>query len=237
MLSLYLTISLKLPFDLIRFQQILSVILQEIPLFTDITSFFIQEQKMKMIFVDAENVGLKVLESLEVSMIDKVFVFSKSNSVKQCCEKSFFFYFSDYPSGQNQADFYIVAHLSRILFFLSKTEIASICFELYSNDESLISACDFQCAQISAEFRSIRSIRSIRSKNKVVVPIKQKKKSQAKTPEEKLHQILKSPMSLNLSLQKKLGLSKQDFSKAITTLTKSNKIKRSVENKKQWISV
>ncbi|EMJ3470170.1 hypothetical protein V7L80_005248, partial [Vibrio harveyi] len=45
---------------------------------------------MKMVFVDAENVGLKELEKLRASAIDKVFVFSKSEAIKQCCEKNLF---------------------------------------------------------------------------------------------------------------------------------------------------
>ena len=32
---------------------------------------------MKMIFVDAENVGLKELEKINASVVDKVFVFSR----------------------------------------------------------------------------------------------------------------------------------------------------------------
>ncbi|ELV8755367.1 hypothetical protein QNE93_004293, partial [Vibrio vulnificus] len=47
---------------------------------------------MKMVFVDAENVGLKELEKLRASAIDKVFVFSKSEAIKQCCEKNLFLY-------------------------------------------------------------------------------------------------------------------------------------------------
>ncbi|MCG9230945.1 MULTISPECIES: hypothetical protein [Vibrio harveyi group] len=46
---------------------------------------------MKMVFVDAENVGLKELEKLRASAIDKVFVFSKSEAIKQCCEKNLFY--------------------------------------------------------------------------------------------------------------------------------------------------
>lgn len=55
---------------------------------------------MKMIFVDAENVGLRELEKINASVVDKVFVFSKSDSVKLVCEKSLYLFLSDYPTGQ-----------------------------------------------------------------------------------------------------------------------------------------
>ncbi|MBF4269331.1 hypothetical protein EAY71_20920, partial [Vibrio anguillarum] len=67
---------------------------------------------MKVIFVDAENVGLKELEKINASIVDKVFVFSKSDAVKLVCEKSLYLCLNDYPTGQNQADFYIIAYLS-----------------------------------------------------------------------------------------------------------------------------
>ncbi|GAA5788729.1 hypothetical protein NGY2020031_11740 [Vibrio cholerae] len=45
---------------------------------------------MKMIFVDAENIGLKELEKVKATVIDKVFVFSKVESVQRICENHYF---------------------------------------------------------------------------------------------------------------------------------------------------
>ncbi|MGL4734650.1 MAG: hypothetical protein ACRCWB_06105 [Enterovibrio sp.] len=95
---------------------------------------------MKMIFVDAENIGVKELEKIQATVIDKVFVFSKVESVQRICEKALFLFLSDYPSGPNQADFYIIAYLSRVLSILDKKQFSAVHFELYSNDKSLISA-------------------------------------------------------------------------------------------------
>ncbi|MBF4242492.1 hypothetical protein EA003_22225, partial [Vibrio anguillarum] len=111
---------------------------------------------MKVIFVDAENVGLKELEKINASIVDKVFVFSKSDAVKLVCEKSLYLCLNDYPTGQNQADFYIIAYLSRVLLALDKKQLGSIHFELYSNDENLITAFEFQCDQLGATCQSIR---------------------------------------------------------------------------------
>ncbi|MFY2506895.1 hypothetical protein ACN3E9_00880 [Vibrio pectenicida] len=43
---------------------------------------------MKIIFVDAENIGLKELEKVKATVVDKVFVFSKSDFTKAINELS-----------------------------------------------------------------------------------------------------------------------------------------------------
>ena len=112
---------------------------------------------MKMIFVDAENVGLKELEKLEASVVDKVFVFSKVDSIIKFCEQNLYLCLSDYPFGSNQADFYIIAYLSRILPVLNKKQLGSIRFKLVSNDESLIAAFEFQCKQLGGVCDVVRT--------------------------------------------------------------------------------
>ncbi|CAH8242538.1 hypothetical protein VAEKB19_6990006 [Vibrio aestuarianus] len=87
---------------------------------------------MKMIFVDAENVGLKEVEKVKATFVDKVFVFSKIDAIKCACEKSLFLCLCDYPSGSNQADFHIIAYLARVLSSLDKKQLSSVDFELYS---------------------------------------------------------------------------------------------------------
>ncbi|MEZ9231355.1 hypothetical protein AB4259_09755 [Vibrio amylolyticus] len=184
---------------------------------------------MKMIFVDAENVGLKELEKLQATPVDKVFVFSKSDAIRLVCEKALFLYLSEYPTGQNQADFYIIGYLSRVLCTLDRKQLNSVDFELYSNDENLISAFEFQCSQLGAKQRAIRT------KEATIVELPTITKPMVNSPESKIYAALKSPCSLDQNLQKKLGLSKPDFTKAVNELSKSNKIKRSPENKKKWV--
>ncbi|NAZ92242.1 hypothetical protein GL179_08500 [Vibrio toranzoniae] len=184
---------------------------------------------MKMIFVDVENVGLKELDKINASVVDKVFVFSKSDAVKLVCEKSLYLFLSDYPTGQNQADFYIMAYLSRVLLSLDKKHLGSVHFELYSNDESLLSAFEFQCKQLGVVYQSIRTVGTsvaLIAKQSLAKPI---------SPEEKLLYALKSPRALDPHFQKQLGLSKSDFSRAIHELSKSNQIKRTPESKKKWV--
>ncbi|MGS0675729.1 hypothetical protein [Shewanella sp. 125m-1] len=184
---------------------------------------------MKMIFVDAENVGVKELEKIDASVVDKVFVFSKSETVKLICEKSLYLYLSDYPSAPNQADFYIIAYLSRVLLALDKKQLNSVHLELYSNDESLILAFEFQCNQLGA------AAICIRTRENTVVPIVNTSTPKLKSPQDKVFSALKSPRALDPSLQKQLGLSKSAFTKAINELSNSNKIQRSQQSKKKWV--
>lgn len=180
---------------------------------------------MKMIFVDAENVGLKELGKLEASVVDKVFVFSKAESIIKFCEQNLYLCLSDYPCGSNQADFYIIAYLSRILSALDKKKLGSILFKLYSNDESLIAAFEFQCAQLGGAHCVVRT------KEETVVPAVKKSLS----PEDKIYSSLQSPRALDPAFQKQIGLSRPEFTKAINELAKKNKIKRSTKSNKKWV--
>ncbi|MFY8350957.1 hypothetical protein AAEU29_10520 [Pseudoalteromonas sp. SSM20] len=178
---------------------------------------------MKMIFVDAENIGLKELEKVNATIIDKVFVFSKVESIKRVCEQQLFLCLSDYPSSSNQADFYIIAYLSRILASIPKSHVKNVEFCLYTNDTSLIDAFEFQCALFGAKTSIIKT------KDDTVVPI------QPKTHVELVFEALHQPRPLNDKLQKQLGLTKAEFCRAITSLNKANKIIRSPSNKKHWV--
>ncbi len=105
---------------------------------------------MKIIFVDAENVGFKGLEAIEANIIDKVFVFSKIGTIQAYAEQHLFLCLSGYPEGANQADFYIIAYLARVLASTSKAEKQRIEFILCSNDVNLINAFKFQCKMLDA---------------------------------------------------------------------------------------
>ncbi len=184
---------------------------------------------MKFVFVDAENVGVKGIEKVKATIADKVFVFSKSNAIKQYCEKELFHHLSDYPNGQNQADFYIISYLSRVLSTLDKKALPSTHFELFSNDESLISAFEFQCKKLGAQFRVART------KEEVVVPIASKPQNISQSAEDKIYAALKTPSNLDPSFQEQLGLPRQVFTKAVNALSGSNKIQRSSTDKKKWV--
>lgn len=112
---------------------------------------------MKIILVDAENVGLKGVKSVNASILDKVFVFSKNEGIQQHCNKSLFISVTDYPTGSNQADFLIISYLSRILASLKADILKATDFELVTNDEALISAYEFICQSFNATYQTIRT--------------------------------------------------------------------------------
>lgn len=100
---------------------------------------------MKLIFVDAENIGLRQLEEIKSTFTDRMFVFTKDNSIKAFCEAKSFLAMSAYPSGPNQADFYIIAKLVSLIGSMSSEQTKSCEFVLYSQDSALVSAFSFQC--------------------------------------------------------------------------------------------
>ncbi len=111
---------------------------------------------MKIIFIDAENIGLKALKDVNTSILDKVFVFSKNEGIQQYCNKSLFINITDYPTGPNQADFLIISYLSRIVANLKEDEL-KIIFELVTNDEALISAYESICQSFNVLYQIIRT--------------------------------------------------------------------------------
>ena len=181
---------------------------------------------MKIIFIDAENIGLKEVKSLGTSILDKVFVFSKIESVKIFCEKMLYHFVSDYPNGANQADFCIIAYLSRMLVNLTKKEKSAIEFELYTNDVNLSQAYTNQCDLFSAKSAIIKT-----KITQVVTPIVLDKPL---PNEQKLLKALKEPQT-GTELKALFNLSQQEFSRLITHLIKNKKIKRSSKSKKKWI--
>lgn len=182
---------------------------------------------MKIIFVDAENVGLKELEKMEASILDKVFVFSRVESIKRSCEKLLYLCICDYPSGSNQADFYIIAYLSRVLATLPKEQLNSIYFVLYSNDENLITAFQCQCNLLGGKYNIVRT-----KTTNTVVELKPEKNNT-----ERLLMELKTPKQLTPCLQDKLNWSKKEFTQAINELVRTKQIVRSTENKKCWVTL
>ncbi|CCN45996.1 conserved hypothetical protein [Vibrio nigripulchritudo MADA3029] len=186
---------------------------------------------MKIILVDAENVGLKGVEKINGTISDKVFVFSKSENIEQHCEKALYHHVSNYPLGANQADFCIVAHLMRFLTHYDQKALSKVVFELHSNDSNLISAFEYQCNSFGVRSEIIRT----RDVSKVVALPVEQQKSKEDVAADLLYRALSKPQVLNETLQNELGLSRQAFTKAINSLSSSNRIVRSAETKKKWM--
>ncbi|MFT6816147.1 MAG: hypothetical protein ACJAZ3_002065 [Sphingobacteriales bacterium] len=180
---------------------------------------------MKIAFIDAENIGLKELEPIEAKVSDKVFVFSKNDAVKVLCERKFFLCMSSYPTGPNQADFYIIGNLVGIIASLTGEQKKVCEFLLYSRDNSLAQAFSFQCKLHKVKFKVPLEPKAPSN----VIPITQKD-----AIEQKIINMLVAPMTAE-EIRKDLKAPKPDFTKALNILIKGNKIKRSTSSKKKWV--
>jgi len=180
---------------------------------------------MNIYFVDLENVGLKTLQSLDVSFSDKVFVFSNSSDVKKYCDQSLYFCLSDYPTGSNQADFYIIAYLSKVIEQLSKTERLVNKLVICTKDNSLIVAFEYQCNLNGIRCSSPFKLTKLNN----VVSISKTDPSGCVI----LSLLAKPKPATDLHIQSKL--SKPDFTRAFSLLIKEEKVKRSKKSKKLWV--
>ena len=183
---------------------------------------------MKIYYVDAENVGANWLEELKASILDRVFVFTNSPGVKASCRNALMTCISDYPTGPNQADFCIIAHLSNVLAHISKTEKKAIEFCLCSKDQSLWKAFEYQCTLAGVQ-SSASHIETQETKNTNVVPFEGNHTTQ-------ILKCMSQPISSN-DLQKQLKMSQPEFTTAFNQLIRENKIKRQSKSKKLWLRV
>ncbi|WP_133309267.1 hypothetical protein [Parashewanella curva] len=182
---------------------------------------------MKFIFVDAENIGLQKVNSIKASLTDKVFVFSKNTSVIELCESKLFQVFSCYPTGTNQADFYIIGNLVGVLASLSDEQKKQCQFVLYSQDNALVLAFEFQCklhkvsCTVALEPKSIAAI--------VPQAIPKEKASKAK-----ILNYFKRPR-LAESVRSMVQYTKPEFTRIFNEFIREELIVRDPNSKKKWI--
>ncbi|MCZ2721556.1 hypothetical protein O1D97_07790 [Marinomonas sp. 15G1-11] len=184
---------------------------------------------MRFIFVDAENIGLKEVEAINASISDKVLVFSKNDAIKSVCERKLFLLNSSYPTGPNQADFYIIGNLVGIIASITEQQRTACQFVLYSQDNSLVTAFSFQC-----KLHKVQCIISLEPKEKPKAQPVIEQKNPAPTLEQQIFEHFKSETKTE-TVRKKLKQPKSDFTRALNNLINSNKIQRVSKNKKTWI--
>lgn len=184
---------------------------------------------MRFIFVDAENIGLKEVESISASISDKVLVFSKDVAIKNVCERKLFLSNSSYPSGSNQADFYIIGNLVGIIASITEQQRELCQFVLYSQDNSLVTAFSFQCKLHKIKHK-IALEPKVKPKAK---PVIEQNKS-IPILEDQIYEHFKTEQKTE-TVRKKLKLSQSDYTNALNTLIKSNKIHRVSKSKKTWV--
>jgi len=202
---------------------------------------------VKIYYVDAENVGIDFLTGKNISVLDKVFVFSNNESIQAECEKNSYIGVTGYPVGKNQADFYMVGHLARLISLMSDKEKGAINFIFCSKDQDLLKALYSQCSLAGIKaFSSYPAANKGAKSNSASKKQHSDKKNTHKKGAKKIveNQNIESSIlecfvqpSKSHDVQVALGLSKPNFTKAINNLIKAGKIKRQSKSSKKWCKV
>ncbi len=182
---------------------------------------------MRIYYLDTENIGFNP-ENLALSILDRVFVFTNCESVKSSCISSSFICISGYPKGQNQADFYIIAHLSGILATLNQSERNAIEFILLSRDQSLWNAFLYQT--------SLAGVKSYAPHINAAVYEPPLELNTSTRLDEKIILLARTPIT-TVELIKKLNIKQSEFTSTFNALVKAKKIKRLENSKRKWLTV
>lgn len=184
---------------------------------------------MNVIFVDAENVGVLPIQYMDARITDKVFVFSNNEQIKTLCHDLMFIVMDGYPVGKNQADFYLIAHLSKALSQVRYDEKKKLTFILYSNDNSLCQAFEFQCQQASISSEIVNT-------KPVLVQATEIQEYTAKDLNNiaLLYNTLKAKSMIVTELFNTTKLDQTEATKALNALVKKELIARTPNKKKVW---
>ncbi|PMH44896.1 hypothetical protein BCU68_12195 [Vibrio sp. 10N.286.49.B3] len=180
---------------------------------------------MKFIFIDAENIGVPAVTSVEASILDKVFVFGKDQNVKTLCHQRLYSNIDNYPSGKDQADFALIGLVSKIASEVTRDQ-STIFFELLTDDSKLQQAFEYQCHQCNIRF-------NIKGKSEVKPNI-----SRSSTEVESLvSDAIKSVGAEDFKLDNvfdKVGLETSVFNTEIEKLKTKGILKRTSKKKSLW---
>ena len=192
-----------------------------------------REKHVKFIFVDAENISNRKVEMINAGIMDKVFVFSKNNgAIKKNCEEKHYLYLYKYPTGANQADFYLIANLARVITLMNKEEKQRCEFVLYSQDNSLVTAFEFQC-----NLHKVKSSIALPPKEQNTVVTLITEEEQKNIDRKILSFLSESLPKLPEEIRNDLKITKKDCAGALRRLSESNEICRVADGDKRWIKI
>lgn len=176
--------------------------------------------KMKLVFVDAENVGCSVIKEMEYKLNDKVLVFSRCQKIQAVCSQKLFACLSHYAEGTGQADFLIIATLAEQLAGMSQADKEETLFELVSYDLALNRAFITQCKLHHVTYKV--TVLSAPEGREAV--------------EREVLRALKVPHQLNHEFWHKLGIDQSTCTTVTKRLIEQGKIKRVEGNRRYWMS-
>lgn len=201
---------------------------------------------LKIYYIDDENTGANILNEMKWTAYDKVFIFTNTASQKTCYANPLFTVVSGYPSGKNQADFHLIAHLAKVLAYLTRTEKNVIELVLYSKDIQLWRAFEFQCelAEIKssnpyiglavAQTKPVSSPLPVQPSNagvsnNVVVPLDT-------ALETKILKFINQPRTF-AEIAGQMKVSQSVMTTTFNKLIKEGKVQRQSASKKHWVCV
>lgn len=201
---------------------------------------------MKIYYIDGENIGANIVNEMKWTALDKVFIFTNIASQKTCYANPLFTIISGYPSGKNQADFHLIAHLAKVLAYLSRTEKNVIELVLYSKDIQLWRAFEFQCelAELKSSNPYIEPVLAqtkpassplpvpppsagASSSNNVVVPLDA-------ALETKILKFINQPRTFT-EIAGQMKVSQSVMTTTFNKLIKEGKVQRQSASKKHWV--
>jgi hypothetical protein len=202
---------------------------------------------LKIYYIDGENIGTNILNEMKLTAHDRVFIFTNTASHKTGYANPLFNIISGYPSGKNQADFHLIAHLAKVLAYLTRTEKSVIELVLHSKDIQLWRAFEFQCelAEIKssnpyigpavAQTKPISSPLPVpspsagASSNNVVVPLDT-------SLETKILKFIAKPRTFT-EIAGQMKVSQSVMTTTFNQLIKEGKVQRQSASKKHWVCV
>lgn len=176
---------------------------------------------MKLVFVDAENVGCSIIKGMKYKLNDKVLVFSRHEKIQAICSEKLFTSVSHYEDGSNQADFLIMATLGELLASMSTVERRHIVCELVTHDLSLIQAFISYCKRWEVSFE-VAGQRTEQVNDTLL--------------EKRVLKVLQVPHALNHLFWGKVGLDQSTCNRITTKLASQKKIKRVDGKDKLWVN-
>lgn len=203
---------------------------------------------MKIYYIDSENIGVTILNEMKFTAQDRVFIFTNATSQKGAYANPLFTVISGYPSGKNQADFHLIAHLAKVLAYLTRTEKNVIELVLCSKDTQLWKAFEFQC-----------TLAEIKASNPYIGPATKEKTKPASSPEPvaqpaakadsdnvvvtidtaletKILKFMNQPRTCT-EIKEQMKVSQSVMTTTFNKLIKDGKIQRQATSKKHWVRV
>lgn len=192
-----------------------------------------EDSKVKIHYIDSENISLSSLDHSQFSVLDRVFVFTNNKTLEKDYRAFHYSFVGDYPAGKDQADFYIIAHLGSLLSRLLPVERKNAQCILHSNDQVLCKAFSFQCSLVgvACKLEGSPAKNTVKDKPpKNVAPVVPLPKI-----EQRIVKLANKPIKA-VDIKKSLSISEPCFTRYFNRLVSKGVLMRDKSSKRHWIA-